>query len=373
MTIFEMSNSSLRRADPTSFRQLGVTERGDLQRLLRSQVDAIAPDTFVICEEFGQWQDSSRRIDLLALDRAANLVVIELKRTDDGGHMELQALRYAAMVSTMTFAQAVEAHRKFRSDNRLDGDPAEAILAFLGWTEPDDDHFAADVRIVLASEDFSREITTTVMWLNDRSLDIRCVRMKPYQLGEQVLLDVQQVIPLPEATDYQVRVREKSEVARAARTDTRWDEASFLTALEARKGSATRAVAVELLRWTEEACGKLGWGKGATDGSFVATPTVDNQLQSLFAVWTSGTLEVHFQYLAAKHPFSDPGLREELRRRLNDIPGVSIPPDALARRPSIALDLLAPPESRRLLMEAFGWVLATIRSGPLDGQSAASP
>lgn len=35
----------------------------------------------VIAEEFGEWEDSKRRIDLLGLDREANLVVIELKRT----------------------------------------------------------------------------------------------------------------------------------------------------------------------------------------------------------------------------------------------------------------------------------------------------
>jgi hypothetical protein len=45
------------------------------------------------------WEDSSRSIDLLCIDKQANLVVIELKRTEDGGHMELQAIRYAAMVS----------------------------------------------------------------------------------------------------------------------------------------------------------------------------------------------------------------------------------------------------------------------------------
>ena len=50
----------------------------------------------VVAEEFGDWEESKRRIDLLGLDRDATLVVIELKRTDDGGHMELQAIRYAA-------------------------------------------------------------------------------------------------------------------------------------------------------------------------------------------------------------------------------------------------------------------------------------
>lgn len=33
--------------------------------------------------------DSRLRIDLLGIDKAGNLVVIELKRTEDGGHIDL--------------------------------------------------------------------------------------------------------------------------------------------------------------------------------------------------------------------------------------------------------------------------------------------
>src|SRR5206468_2762142 len=56
-----------------------------------------------------------------------------------------------------------------------------------------------------------------VMWLNEHGLDIRCVRMLPYQDNGRVLVDVQQVIPLPEAAAYQVQVREKSRKERLAR------------------------------------------------------------------------------------------------------------------------------------------------------------
>jgi hypothetical protein len=171
----------------------------------------------VITEEFGDWEDSKRRIDLLGLDRSGNLVVIELKRTEDGGHMELQTIRYAAMVSTMTFAKVVSVHDQYLKAHSKEGDAEAAILEFLGWDEPNQEEFGRDVRIVLASAEFSKELTTSVIWLNQRDMDIRCVRLKPYRLGEKILLDVQQIIPLPEATDYQVRIREKEVEQRQAR------------------------------------------------------------------------------------------------------------------------------------------------------------
>jgi hypothetical protein len=189
-----------------------------MQRLLREQIEVIAPGTLVIAEEFGEWEDSRRRIDLLALDADANLVVIELKRTDDGGHMDLQALRYAAMTSTMTFEQVVDVFGRYLKDLNYPDDPRERLLSFLGWDGPDEDRFAQEIRIVLASAEFSRELTSTVMWLNERGLDIRCVRLHPYAHEGRVLIDVQQVIPLPEAADYQVRLREKVQRERAART-----------------------------------------------------------------------------------------------------------------------------------------------------------
>src|SRR4051794_1927786 len=103
MPIYEITQSEIRKLPETTFGAAGVRERADLQRLLRSNIEVVSPETLVVSEEFGDWEDSRRRIDLLGLDRDANLVVIELKRTEDGGHMELQAIRYAAMVSTMTF------------------------------------------------------------------------------------------------------------------------------------------------------------------------------------------------------------------------------------------------------------------------------
>jgi Domain of unknown function (DUF4268) len=91
-------------------------------------------------------------------------------------------------------------------------------VSFLQWSQPDDDRFATEVRIVLASADFSKELTTSVLLLNEQGLDIRCVRLKPYRDADgTVLIDVQQLIPLPEATDYQTQIKAKEQAGRAER------------------------------------------------------------------------------------------------------------------------------------------------------------
>ncbi len=113
MALYEVNPENLSRITQTTFDQVNLRERTDLQRLLKKQIDVILPDTLVIAEEFGEWEESKRRIDLLGLDKDANLVVIELKRTEDGGHMELQAIRYAAMVSTMTFERVVDIYARY--------------------------------------------------------------------------------------------------------------------------------------------------------------------------------------------------------------------------------------------------------------------
>ena len=221
MSIFQVTPKELKALSETTFGAESIMERKDIQRLLREQISVLDEHFMVIAEEFGDWLDSSRRIDLLCIDSDANLVVVELKRTDDGGHMELQALRYAAMVSAMTFEQLVDTFARYKSKAQPDIDAARsAIMAFLGWDEIDEEQFAQDTHIVLAAADFSKELTTAVMWLIERDIDIRCIRMKPYRMADgTVLLDVQQLIPLPEATLFQTQIGVKKQAERQNRTD----------------------------------------------------------------------------------------------------------------------------------------------------------
>ncbi|MYB42591.1 MAG: DUF91 domain-containing protein [Chloroflexi bacterium] len=204
------ADGSLSPIPETSLSGEGMSERDDLQRWLRDHPDALGDGLFVLAEEYGEWAGSSRRIDLLALDQDGRLVVIELKR-DEGAFMDLQAIRYAAMVAHMTLDRAVAAHERHLQARGIEGDARERILGHLGAGEGKEPEIeSAKPQIVLAARDFSQELTTSVLWLNDAGLDISCVRLLPYRVGDDLVLDVTQVIPLPEAKDYVVRVRDKA-------------------------------------------------------------------------------------------------------------------------------------------------------------------
>lgn len=257
MPLYEISEAGLVPHKGTTFRELELYERADLQRLLRDDIEAIGDDLRVRAEEFGQWEDARRRIDRLALDKSGHLVVIELKRTEEGGYMELQALRYAAMVSSMGFEEVVAAY----ADHLAKQGPAEEVdanaelLEWLDLIEGDADVpvISKNVRIILVSADFGREITTTVLWLNDvQGMDVRCVRLVPYRIDRRTLLDIQQVIPLPEAADYQVRLRRKDQQRERAHTDGR-DRTQYHVVVDGQalpakpKRHAVRAMVQELV------------------------------------------------------------------------------------------------------------------------------
>ncbi len=211
---FEENTNILHTIEKTTFMNEHILERQHLQSALKTQINIIAPDCLIISEEFSEWSESQRRIDLLAIDKNANLVVIELKRNETGEHMDLQAIRYASMVSTLTFKRAIEIFQAYLDKNNIDKNAEVEMLRFLNWDEPQEENFAIDVNIILVSSDFSKELTTSVMWLNERDLNIKCIRLTPYKYNGTLLIDVQQIIPLPEAESYQIKIKQQSEERR---------------------------------------------------------------------------------------------------------------------------------------------------------------
>lgn len=228
MAIYKLQGDRITELEQTTFANEQILEARDLQKFIINSIDAIELDLFVLASEFGDWEDSRRKIDILCIDKNGNIVVVELKRTEDGGHMELQSIRYASMVANMTFEKAVKAHQKYLTKVGItDKDAEKEILEFLSWDESNEEDFGNDVRIILVSADFSIEITNSVLWLIERGIDIKCIRIKPQKDESTLYFDIQQIIPLPEAADYQVKLREKATEQRHARRESQRDYSKF--------------------------------------------------------------------------------------------------------------------------------------------------
>jgi hypothetical protein len=100
------------------------------------------------------------------------------------------------------------------------GDAASIICEFLGEDTLDEVvlNDGTNQRIVFIAANFRREVTATVLWLREHQIDARCVKVGPYKFGEEIFVDLQQVIPTPEAADYMIRMAEKGSEERSAST-----------------------------------------------------------------------------------------------------------------------------------------------------------
>jgi len=248
LSIYKLSENGIEEVPTTTFQLNGILERNHLQNYLRDNIEFISENTLVISEEFSYWDESRRRIDLLGIDKDANLIVFELKRTDSGDHMELQAIRYSSMISTISFQQCVSIYQNYLDSRDINDNALENLLDFLEWEKPLEEDFALDVKIVLASSDFSKELTTSVLWLIDKGLDITCVKLKPYILDGLLLLDINQIIPLPEAESYLIKVKEKSTERKNAINSSRDNTKYYFNNLVLGKGKLVLEIVKEFVK-----------------------------------------------------------------------------------------------------------------------------
>lgn len=201
---------------PTSFYDLNVKERQDLQAWLMNRPEVLGEPLLLLCSEFDRFDKSDKRLDLLLLDKNASIVIAELKLDASGTLADQQAIRYAAFCSTMTMQDAVELHA--RTSGRTLEDAVNCIREFLQTADLPE--LNGEPRIMLVAGTFNdQELTTTVMWLRKFGVDISCIELTPYRYpGDEsnILLVPKTLIPLAEARDYQIGVerKERTEIAR---------------------------------------------------------------------------------------------------------------------------------------------------------------
>jgi hypothetical protein len=220
--ILRDQDANLHSMQPISYAELGVKERQDFENWIikEPKILGLGADLLLITSEYDGFDKSDKRLDLLALDRLGNLVIIELKLDAAKTLADLQAIRYAAFCSTMTFTTMVALYAKFK---KLNSEVAEKEIRQHVTGKEDFSELSNEPRIILAAGGFDdQELTSCVLWLRKFDLDISCVEVTPYRMPDGgILLAPRVIIPLPETKDFMVRAELKeAEEGRLKRTFT---------------------------------------------------------------------------------------------------------------------------------------------------------
>lgn len=222
--LYTVSGTTATPAERVPLKDMGFLERQHLQEWVIAHPEILGEDIRVVTFEFDRWATGSgtatwERLDVLGLDRDGRLVVAELKRDRAPDSVMVQALNYAAMASRFTVDRLVEVYAHHRGDD-ADLDAAQADLN--EWAPDLSDDTLSPPRVVLVAEDFGPVLTNTAMFLIDREIDVRLVRIQLYRLDNGTLaLTASQLVPPPDAEQYLVRPRALAPTVRAAQAAAR--------------------------------------------------------------------------------------------------------------------------------------------------------
>lgn len=197
--------------EETDFKSKNILERQHIEKWIENYPDILGEELLVITSEYDKFDKTNERLDVLAIDKDGNLVVIELKRDDSGKHADLQAIRYAAYCSNFRLEKICQLYKEYstkRGKELSDEQASDEILAFI--ENEDFEEINDRPRIILVARQFRTEVTSSVLWLRNFEVDISCVKFTPYDMGkEEIAFESNIIIPLPEARDFIVEAERK--------------------------------------------------------------------------------------------------------------------------------------------------------------------
>lgn len=203
------SSNNVEKLDQRLFKELHIKEREHLQEWIAKNPEMLGEDLLIIQKEFDGFNDTQERLDLLALDKDGGLVIIENKLDDTGRNVVWQALKYASYCSTLTTSQIFKMYQEYINKCGKVENAKDSILEFLERNDDDLLLNRNDQRIIFVANNYRKEVTSTVLWLLNHDVKIQCFKATPYSMGDEVFLQVEQIIPLPETKEFMIDAKEK--------------------------------------------------------------------------------------------------------------------------------------------------------------------
>jgi hypothetical protein len=307
----------------------------------------------------GRWS-----VDHLFLDQDSVPTIVEVKRsTDTRIRREVvgQMLDYAANAVVYWPMEALRAQFE-ASCERRGVDPESELAALLGpeadaaafWLKAKTNLQAGRVRLVFLADEIPPELRRIVEFLNQQMDPAEVLAVEVRQFVGQGLKTL-----VPSVLGQTAEAQRRKSGTTAERKQ--WDEESFFREQVHRNGSEVARVAREFFDWAVPRTTRIWWGRGGQNGSFVPVLHHNGTDHQIFAVYTSGSIELYFQWYRTKPPFGDEHARRELLDRFNQVPGVSIPDNRIDGRPNIPLRDFVDRERRAKFVGVLEWYLQQVK------------
>lgn len=212
MFLVDRVENEIRKLKQVTFSELKIRERDNLQEWIAKNPSCLGEELLIIQKEFDGFDDTRERLDLLAIDKSGDLVIIENKLDDSGKNVTWQCLKYASYCSSLKKSQIMNIYQDYLSKNNLPSNAEDLITDFLDLQDIDEVilNSGLNQRMILISANFRKEVTSTVLWLSNQGLRIQCFQTTPYIYGDQLLLNIDQIIPIKEAKEYSISIGEKN-------------------------------------------------------------------------------------------------------------------------------------------------------------------
>ncbi len=213
MYIIDKKANRISKLDKKSFKDLGFGERKHLQEWVANNPESLGEEILIIQKEFSGFNDTNERLDLLGVDKQGNLVIIENKLDDTGRDVTWQVLKYASYCSTLKKEHIRKIYQEYLDKKHVDEKADDNLAEFFNVTDFTEVSLNSGQtqRIILVAANYRKEVTSTVLWLLNYKLRIQCFKATPYQLGDQLFLDIEQIIPMKDAEDYVISMADKTQ------------------------------------------------------------------------------------------------------------------------------------------------------------------
>ena len=189
MFVLDKEKNRINKVKCCTFSDLKFREREHLQEWLENTPTAFGEDDelLFIQKEFDGFDDTRERLDLLAIDKQGDLVIIENKLDDSGRDVTWQVLKYASYCSSLTTPQIRDIYQSYLDKKGCSENAESNISEFLDINDFEDIQLNNNQRIILVSGSYRKEVTSTVLWLLQKyKLKIQCFKATPYSFEGQL-------------------------------------------------------------------------------------------------------------------------------------------------------------------------------------------